>query len=254
MKTYKPGQLIEVTIPFKNEMGDIVTPTALSYTVYDEVGNTIAGPTSPAFTASNGEVTIAISAVNNTLPVGDVIGYRKVDLTITVGSVSFINSEDYVLKSSTVLVRGTNSVQTYEQAIMTSMEMGDLDGWNKASDDERKVALLAAYDALGSLTYTIMYTDDTEELLSIKDLELADYTLVEPTQLRDFRKAQVAQANYILGGNPTEKKIADGLQSSTIGEVSQFFRPRPSLSLALCRSALNYIGKYVSWSAVVARA
>ncbi len=254
MKIYKPGQPIEVTIPFKNDSGEVVTPTALSYTIYDEEEAVIAGPITPVFTASNGEVLIVISAVQNSLGSGDIIGYRKVALTITVGANSFVNYADYVLKSDTVLVRGTNSVQTYEQAILTSMEMGPLPGWEKSTDDERKAALLAAYDALGSLTYTIMYTDDTEELLSVRELELADYDLVEPVQIKDFRKAQVAQANYILGGNPTEKNIADGLQSSTIGEVSQFFRPRPSLSLALCRAALNHVGKYVSWSAIVARA
>jgi hypothetical protein len=105
-----------------------------------------------------------------------------------------------------------------------------------------------------SFTYELRLNDNTTDYKTLDEMELMQFQMLLTTQLKDFRKAQLVQADYLLGGSPIEKGIEDGLQSSTIGEISQFYRPRPTLNLAICKGALSYVGKYIRWTLKLGRA
>lgn len=263
MKVYTPGQNIAVTLPFKNEQGTVVVPTALSYRIVNELGTEVVANTPIlTFDASKGEYTVTVLLANNALPVGAVSAYRRVEMTVVTAGNSFVVSDDYIIEATNLLVVGTNSTLTYEEALLYARQLGVLKGWSSSTSEQQKIALLQAYNQLCGFVYQWEYEDDYDATVvidyaisqgNLRDLTLAEFQSLEVDQQNDFKRAQLVQADYNLGGSPTEKMIQDGLQSSTIGEVSQFFRPRPTLNLPVCREALHYVGKYIVWSPRVTR-
>src|SRR5512133_2554042 len=116
MKTYLPGHDVKVTIPFLGTLGEQLTPTALSYQIFDEAGDEVLAPTSiPTFDAESGSVDLTVTAALNTLPAPEVLGYRRVDLIMTTAGGTYRQADEYILTGDTILVLGTNTLQTYEQ-------------------------------------------------------------------------------------------------------------------------------------------
>ena len=173
---------------------------------------------------------------------------------MTVAEGTYTQSDEYILKGDTLLVLGTNSFQTYEQAVLRSLSLGNLTGWEANNKDQRISAMARAFDAISAFRYRMVKTDNTVVVGDVRELTVVEFAALIPLQREDYLKAQIVQADFFLNGNPLERDINDGLQSSTIGEVSQFYRPRPSLSTALCRSALYYIGRYIHWNIDIGRA
>lgn len=255
MNIYEPGLDVAVTLPFVDISTDErLTPTALDYRVVDEVGAEVIALTNiPTFTASDGEYELVISAANNGLGAGVIRAFRKVEMRITVGADQYWVREGYILESVTPLALLENSFQTYDESLLNVRDLAAMEGWEAANEQHRVAAMIQAYDYMHAFSYQMNYTDETYETKSVDELTAENWTLLGDKQKHDFRMAQLVQANYLLGGNPIEQDIADGLQSSTIGEVSQFYRPRPSLSLPLCRDALKFVGRYIDWAPKITR-
>lgn len=255
MQIYEPGQDIEVTLPFLDENGATVTPTALDYQVVDEAGASVIALTNiPTFTAADGQYKITVPIASNTLSAGVVRGLRKVELRVTVGSDIYWQRKAYILEIASPLSLLVNSFQTYEEAELNARGLVGLEGWELADTQHRTSALQQAYDHMHGFNYRWFYTDGTYEHKSVRDLTTTEWALLLDRQKGDFQKAQIVHANYLLGGNPIEQDIEAGLQSSTIGETSQFYRPRPSLSLSVSRDAMKYLGRWVVWSGYIGRA
>jgi len=251
---YEPNQDIVVTLPFVDSSGNTVTPTALDYKVVDESGTDVVGLTNiPVFTAGDGQIDLTISAASNALSVGTIRAFRKVELRVTVGADAYWIRESYIIESAAPLEVLSNSFQTYDESLLYARDVAMMEGWDAANESHRVAAMVQAYDYMHAFSYQMNYSDETYETKSIDDLDATDWTNLVEKQKSDFRRAQLIQANYLLGGNPIEKDIEDGLQSSTIGEVSQFYRPRPSLSLPLCRDALKFVGRYIDWAPKITR-
>ena len=254
MNIYEPGMDIIVTLPFVDASGNTVTPTALDYKIVDESGTEVVALTNiPVFTASDGQHELTVTAANNALGVGVIRALRKVELQITVGADTHWVRESYILESVSPLEVLTNSFQTYDEALLNVRDMAAMEGWDAATESHRVAAMIQAFDYMHAFSYQMNYTDETYETKGIDELDATDWTNLVAKQKSDFRRSQLIQANYLLGGNPIEKDIEDGLQSSTIGEVSQFYRPRPSLSLPLCRDALKFVGRYIDWAPKITR-
>lgn len=255
MQIYEPGQDVTVTLSFLDGLGDAVTPTALDYQVADETGTLVVALTNiPVFVATDGQHSIDVLAASNTLAAGSVRGYRQVELRITAGTDTFWVRDGYILELASPLVVLTNSLVTEAEATLMSRGLANLDGWEAASDQHKVSALQQAYDHLHAYSYRFDYTDGTYEVKPLSDLTSTEWGLLSARQISDFKKAQIVQADYLLGGSPIERDIEQGLQSSTIGEVSQFYRPRPTMSLTLSKDAIKYVGRYISWSLNIARA
>jgi hypothetical protein len=265
MQTFRAGAPTSVTLPFADANGQPVTPIALSYRVVDEAGADVV-PSSQieSFDAASGEVALQISASENAIDAGVFAGYRRVILTIsTAAGGPHTQEAEYLLSVSTALVLMVNSFQSYEQALVLALQLGQLDGWSGADPQARKSALARAYDNICSFSYTMIQpTQQSDEEGSIvnevsfgsfRDVTAEEFGTLTTNQQLDFRKAQIVEADFLLGGHPIEKKIRDGEQSSTIGETSTFFRPRASLVLPISRSTVSYIGKYIVWSRPLGR-
>ena len=254
MNIYEPDLDISVTLPFVDYEGNTVVPTALDYRVVDESDNLVVPLTNiPTFTASEGQYEITVDAADNALAAGVIRGFRKVELRIVVGADQYWIRQSYIIESVNPLEVLTNSFQTYDEALLNVRDLASMEGWDAAEESHRVSAMIQAFDYMHAFSYQMNYTDDSYETKGIDELDATDWTNLTAKQKNDFRRAQLVQANYLLGGNPIEQDIADGLQSSTIGEVSQFYRPRPSLSLPLCRDALKFVGRYVDWAPKITR-
>jgi hypothetical protein len=254
VKVFEAGAAVTLNIPLLDDEGRPLTPTSMSYRVLDDEGTVIQDATNIGVPSPfTGKVSIQISAAVNTLS-NATIGFRRVELTVVTALATEKVYADYLLEAQQPFVVPENSFLTYETALVVARMVTPLNGWNAATAETRKFALFRAFDQMNSFAYQMRYIDEKTEVLTIAELTEEMFGRLQTTQLSDFRKAQLLQADYLLGGSPIEKDIQDGLQSSTIGEVSQFYRPRPTLSLALCRNALGYVGKYIDWNVRLGRA
>lgn len=254
MKIYEPDVDVFVVLPFTNVVGESVTPSALDYQVVNEAGSSVIALTNiPVFDATAGEYTVIVPAISNALGASTVRAYRKVELRVTVGADVYWVRDAYVVEKPSPLSAMVNSFQTYEEAVLKARGLADMEGWEVADDQHRMSALMQAYDHMHGFAYRLFYADDSIESKSLNELTLDEWSALQPYQQADFQKAQIVHANHLLGGNPIERDIDQGLQSSTIGEVSQFYRPRPTLSLSISRDAFKYVGKYVVWSPHIGR-
>lgn len=251
MKVYRAATEVPLSIPLIDDEGRPLSPTALFYRVLDDEGAQVQASTAIPLPGAS-KVNLTISAATNTLSEGT-IGFRRVELTITAATTEVV-LVDYLLEEKQIFEVPTNSFMTYETALIVARTVTPLNGWAAASEETRKFALFRSFDQLNSFAYEFRYADGRVENMTVEELDTGSFALLTTRQIGDFRKAQLMQADYLLGGNPIERDIQDGLQSSTVGEVSQFYRPRPTLNLAVCKNALSYIGKYIDWNVRLGRA
>lgn len=252
MKVYAAETAVSLVIPLVDDEGRDLAPTAVTYRVLDDEGEVVKAPESILGPYST-KLNITVDATTNTLGLGT-IGFRRVEVTITTATAVEKLNVDYILEATQPFSIPDNSFMTYETALVVARMVTPLNGWSAASPETRKFALFRAFDQLTSFTYQFRYTTGDVETTTIPELDSESFALLTTSQLADFRKAQLVQADYLLGGSPIEKDIQDGLQSSTIGEISQFYRPRPTLNLAICKNALSYVGKYIDWNMKIGRA
>ena len=252
MRIFEPSVDVTVKLPFVDDENLVVTPTSLDYTVIDEFGAEIIASTNIPVIPTTGEATVVIQGVNNAIGVDAIRGYRQIILTITTATDSIVVREGYIVEYAKSLVLLSNSFQTYEESLLNSRG-AILEGWNAGNEEHRKSALMQGYDRFGGFKWQFNYTDDSYEQKTLRELTAEEWAALVPKQQHDFKMAQITQADYHLGGSTIEKDIDDGLQSSSQGEVSQFYRPRATLTLALSRDSLRYVGKYINWSIGISR-
>lgn len=254
MKIYEPNLDIVVGLPFVSGDDEELTPTALDYKILDEFGSEVVALTNiPTFNADAGQHLLTIQDTDNALAAGALRGFRSIELRITVATDVHWVREGYILESASPLVSLVNSFQTYEESLLNSRDLVGREGWDEAEKEHRISAMIQAYDYLHAFSYQMNYIDDTCETISLTELTSTKWADLDPKQKYHFQRAQIAQADYLLGGSPIEQDIDDGLQSSTIGEISQFYRPRPTLTLPVCRRGLKFIGRYVDWAPRITR-
>lgn len=252
MRIFEPSVDVTVKLPFLDDEGTVITPTQLDYTVVDEFGVEVVATTNIASIPTTGEATITVQSADNSLLAGVARGYRQVILTITTADDVQIVREGYIIELSSSLILLTNSFQTFEESLLLSRELV-LAGWDAANEEHRKAALAQGYGRFGGFSWQFNFTDGTYQVKTLDKLTTEEWALLDPRHQNDYRIAQIVQADYHLGGVTIEKDIDEGLQSSSQGEVSQFYRPRPTLTLALSRGALQYVGKYINWSPTIGR-
>lgn len=260
------GHDIELTIPLIDQYGGIVDASALSYRIVDQAGVELVAMTpDPTFVPSSSEITLTVLAAQNTLGASEIYAVRSVELYMTTASGMVFGVFDYFIESSVPLVDGVNSFQSYAQSLMTAEAIAKIPGWTQAQRDARVSALRQAAANILRLTFKGMWDDyvGQDRLRVITPfstgpnlkviMESAQYASLPPHFIDALRRAQVLEANFILGGDEVEEIRRSGVMSTTVGESSQFFRTVKPLELPICRRALQEIGRYVSYSPKVAR-
>ena len=88
---------------------------------------------------------------------------------------------------------------------------------------------------------------------STRELIDADIGLLQPKTYQRLLRAQVIEADDVLGGNPIEARRRLGLISDSAGESAHFFRTSKPLNLPCCRGAIDELRGIVSWGLHVRR-
>lgn len=245
MDVYLANADVTITVPFQDRNGNPVSPTSATYRVISEDNSELVTPTvvSVANGAPDVEITV-LSAVND---LGAALkGLRTIELTMVTNTGSVVVNHRYIVEAPSILEFGVNSFQTYNQALLTSTYMVDVDLWKAATESEQRSAMMEAYVNLMRLNYSS--TDQPLQEMTVVELQAIDATL-----LTALGKAQVAEADFLLGGESVGDKRRYGLLAESIGESSQMYRSGKPLKLPVSEKAIGYLSGLISWSVGIRR-
>lgn len=256
MKIYGDGSIVEVAIPLLTERGESFSPNTLTYRVLDEAGAELVASSALAYGGET-EMIVIVGAVSNTLGAGETRMMRVVELTAITDEGIIVVESRYVIESITYLSVGDNSFQTYNEALLIEMDLIGVETWETAPAHKKKAALIEAYDSICKLTFRIGDRQDSlfpnSANVNIKYLTASEIAALDARMLLAIRKAQVIEADVVLGGDPIAEKRKTGLMSETIGESSNMFRPGKPLVLPVSNRALHYLAPYITMRKVVGR-
>lgn len=201
---------------------------------------------------------------------------RTVEMALTVSGNVVLLTQSYILEPADVLVPGLNSFQTLVEAEITALDVTGLDGWLSASERDKIAALIDARAKILQLRFSLLddslrfgqdslfYTRDggamtlgTQWFLpeggGLESLTLAQFQALPARFRTALYKAQVAEADGLLGGDPVDVRRQEGLIRETIGEVTQVYRDGHPVNMTVSRRALRYLAPFVSLTRRVGR-
>lgn len=252
MKVYINGTAVRVELPLVDAGGAALEPESVSYRVLDAAGNEVIPSTPLAVDTDRPAVAkISIDPTLNQVAEGASRAMRVVQVFVTTASGLVRLADEYVIERDEILEVNRNSFQTYASAILTGMDLPNIPGWGRAAKTERVAAMIQARQNIASLRYRYYFANEQEFLSSstrVRDLtQLSDS---EWSSLRaDFRgalaRAQVLEADHLLGGDPIGDLRAAGIISKSTGESKAFFRAnvRP-IDGPICRRAAKELSKF----------
>jgi hypothetical protein len=250
---------VSVDVPLID--GVAMVPTSIGYEVLSASGSVVQAL--QAATADAGKVTVTIPASANTLTEGSVRDMRLIRFTFDHASGKRQVSERYVIEAVSTLVLMMNSFQTYEEAIITRMDLPDLDGWDVADEQHQIAALVTAHDRMCRASYryklsqdAVMF-DERESywyVTNMRSRTAMDFAQFPDTFKTALRRAQVYEADAILSGDPVGDKRLEGVISESIGESKMFFSNKPPVRSPLTRKAMDVLGPHLYRSNRLGRA
>ncbi|MBE0438043.1 MAG: hypothetical protein IBX56_19870 [Methylomicrobium sp.] len=230
-----------------------------SYRVFDE-SDRIVIDTTPVvgFSENDTTVNIVVEAQFNQIQQSGERSIRRVEITpYDANGAIEISVVEYVIESRPALITGVNSYQTLNQAKLTAMNMPHLDVWVGAADRDIVSAMTEAYFRLGQFRFTMRDDDDLDPSLAvIEDVRqmTIDNLLALPSDfILALRKAQVSEADIVLGGGSIHRRREDGLMLDTVGESKVMFRPGKPVILPVDRRTLAYLSGYIYHGLSIAR-
>lgn len=273
MNAYLHGTDVALRVPLADASGNPISVTAIEYRVTDETGaEVVARGALAGFVSGAADAVVSVPATANALATGMSRGLRVVELFCTVEGNQIVLRASYAIQQPDPLVVGVNSFQSLASAHFVALDMPNILGWDNASDAERIAALIDARERICQLSFRALnrrgqeYLDFVPEGVrdvgrypfgftgNLKDLEPASFLRLPADFLAALNKAQVAEANVILGGDPVEAKRQDGLLMDVVGESRQQFREGKPLQLPVSRRALAYLSQFVTFSKAIGRA
>lgn len=164
----------------------------------------------------------------------------------------------YALEPSDVLITGLNSFQTYSEAELVALSIPNMPGWDGADEQARIAALIEARLRINRLQFRDVSRG--QSYLGGEAL-VGDLSLLAPREFKNLSarlraalcKAQVAEADTLLGGDPESERRRSGLVHETVGESAQTWRASKPLELPVSRKALSYLSGFITMSRKVGR-
>lgn len=251
MKRVLSGQSATVAVPVPDLPG-----AALSAIVMNGAGVVLADMLSIS-SGEPGTQMVAVPASANMLG-ARLRDVRVVRVRVERDEESQLFDVEYIVEAEEVLVEGVNSFQGYAAALLVSLDIPGINAWGDADKSQRIAALIEARRTLARYRFSRIHTDqsiDTQlsgvgNLLTLSQSEWCAL----PTGLKEaLCRAQVIQANYLLGNREYETLRDNGVLSEKIGDSSvTFSETRPS-SKGVDRRAVAEISRYIAGSLVVER-
>jgi len=242
MQAYLGGTPVTVSIPIVDADGLPIVAQSVEYRLIDQNETVLVARTAATFAEGDESVTIQIPAQHNTLAPDEFRALRVVELYILT-EVGTIKSEyGYQVESDEVLVEGVNSFQSYNKAVFLSYEIPNLPGWNENTKAQRIAALIAARRNIEQLRFR--YVFDAYQNLTLASVD--QWNSLPADFKSAICRAQILEADFLLGGDAIGEYRRAGLMSMSVGEAKQFFRPAKAIEGAVCKRAMKELAKFVS--------
>jgi hypothetical protein len=258
--------------------------SAVSYVVMDELGNVLQAAT-PIVDYAVGDTTIEVTvpAALNLLPTTPpppangqfndakvpLRGMRVIDFLLTTSSGVITSRTRYSISTTNRLVELVNSFQSYDQALLESFSMPPQVGFEAATEDQRITALIEAFFRLTKFGYHAKHPtfidnppaggwDDfwPQDLLPPQFwtvMTMDRWALYLDSFKLALRRAQIAEANAILQGDPVRDRRNSGILSETTGKSSMMFRAGKPINLGISLEALEYVKNFIQLRMTVTR-
>lgn len=273
MNVFAAATDVTLVVPLTDPSGNTLNVDAISYTVHDHMGGVILTQTTlDEFGPGSETADITIPAALNQLEPGVPRALRQIELACTIGENVINLHASYVVSVPDPLLVGVNSFGTYAALQFASMDIPNLLGWDAASQGERMSALIDARERICRLSFTPFTSRPGQDSLffvpegtretrypgaeyvgDLSELTQAQFALLPQRFIKCLMKAQVAEADAILGGNSVETRRQEGLVQDDVGESRQVYRGGRPLQLPVCRRALGYLSLYVNFSKRIGR-
>lgn len=231
--------------------GENIDAASVNITLFDEAENIISGPVAAIVDTNASPMTaeFTISALDNTVTERSM---RRVLLEIEDAATNvFTLSYFYLLEQGDKVIPGSNSYGYFAVLLKQSSVMENLDSFNQASHLNKQKALISAFHNIGKCP---VYVDVGEGPIHPNELDEAELALLDAKTLAKLVRAQVREANFLLGDDPHLDRRRSGLISQSHGEITEFFRVQKPLDLPVCNVALRELTGLVSWNMKLARA
>ena len=240
------GRSVTFNIALKDGAGASVTaPDTCSWSLYDGANAVINGPNSVVVGGSVLSVTPP-----TTISGTDLRAYRKIEVTFEKAGVTNVVDYEFILEQPIILEAGLNSFQDYPDAVITAMEISDIDAFQLADKSQKQTALITAFHSLSTLNFYINGVTYGQ----IDQLSKTEFEALPDRFKKTIKKAQIVEANENLSTNSAHRKRQLGIFSETIGESSMFFRTGKPIPLPVTRRALDILRGYIVWEMGVGRA
>ena len=177
MKFYPEEYNVAVTFPFTDLNGEAVVPTAVNAKLYDGDDELLLDMPNLPFEPDLGAKEIIVPAALNILGVGQLSAGRILRVALVTDKGTIRRSFSYVIEGEFRLAIMNNSFQTLESAEMLARDLVNLAGWAGASDEQRYVALIEAYNRLTRIPMKFK-TSDAENLRDRSEIFAEDNGLM----------------------------------------------------------------------------
>ena len=274
------GNAVNAVVPLVDKSGNALSITSVDYQLLDETDAVLVARTTLAgFTPNATAVTITLPAAVNTLLSTDT---RKARILQLFCLDSNGNTKEltylYGIEQSDPLIAGVNSFAGWAQAQLIALDVPNTPSWDAASDDQKIQALIEARNHIVRLNFSLLnsnvnYAQDqlayipqgnyitnfiasSGLFLFTGNLELLNSSqfLALPVRfIRALQLAQIAEADFILGGDATGGRREAGIILESIGDTKQMFRTAKPLDLPCSKRALGYISYFVTFAKHVGR-
>jgi len=258
------GTDASLTIATVDDAGAAIPGVSATWALYDQVGEQVTTGSVSGYGTDESSVSIEID--KQFITIEENTEGREVVVFITQDDSDIVEVRDYFLiVNNNPLEIMSNSCMSYVEALALRTEFGSLDGWDANVDvDVRAAAMRQAFAHLSRIRFKVpgvsrfnhVHTDElyTKSYFHLQRATVADWNDSNKDFRRCMKRAQMQEANNLLGGDPIGKKRAEGIISETIGESSMFFRATPYLNLPISRQAYDEVKGYITLRVDIARA
>lgn len=275
MEIFLAGTGVTSNITLADSLGNRLVVDSLEYQVTDETGaDVIPRAVLPSFTANDQVASVEVPAEKNELAPGIIRALRRVTLFCNVGGNTVVVESPFAIQSGSVLQTGVNSFQTFDEALLNAMDIPNITGWDSATTQQKIAAMVEARTRLCQLNYSLLdanaWAQDSLNFVpegtrvvpypstfnftgDITWLSVESFKGLPEYFLSALRKAQIAEASAILGGDEAFTKRRDGVVRDVVGESEQTYRSGKVLDLAVSRVSMRYLSRFVNFNLKLAR-
>lgn len=262
MQTCLSSEALTLAIPLHDENSTCYEATAVEYRIVDQADTELVARVSLAgFASGDTQAVIAIDGAINTIAAGAYRELRSVELFLTVTTGTIKLTHEYIVEAASVLALGVNSFQGYNAALLTGFDIPNLPKWNDASKSDRIAAMISAWRNIGRLYLRYFAEENDQSRIIFITSESGNLTALTADQFgylpvlmkTAVYRAQVMEADYILGNDDMDAIRSSGIISRAVGESTDVYVPTRPYAGPVCTRVLKELGRYIVHSKRVGR-